>query len=130
MSGSVRVFKQDDISSDTGEVALGGLGQSPPFPAPGFTEWGIVNLRMRLTTHTADAAGLFLCTVRWNDGQADQEWDVSLAATEDATDPLNPIKNYTEVGMQIWADHSRNVTVQVKPLVAFGSIDVQIMGDP
>lgn len=92
----------------------------PPLPAPGDTEYGIVNLRMRLKTHTADLFGLYLCSVRWNDGVSDQSWDVSIQVSAG---------NYSEVGMQLWADCSRNVTVQVVPLVAGGSVDVQIMGE-
>jgi hypothetical protein len=120
MSSNGRLFKQDNISADTGEINLTGLGMSPPHPSPGYTEWGIINLRMRLTTHTADAVGQYLCSVRWNDGVSDQSWDVALSVVAG---------NYSEVGMQIWADESRNVTVQVVPLVAGGSVDVQIMGE-
>lgn len=120
MSTNTRLVVLSDISADTGELMVGGLSSYPPLPAQGVTEYGIVNLRMRLKTHTDDPSGQYLCSVRWNDGVSDQSWDVALSVTLGA---------YTEVGMQIWADESRNVTVQVVPLVAGGSVDVIIMGD-
>lgn len=118
MSSNGRIFVMDDISSDTGEVNASGLVWTPN-PAAGLSE-EVVSLRMRLKTHTADASGQYLCSVRWNDGVGDQSWDVSLSVTAG---------NYAEVGMQIWCDASRDVTVQVVPLVAGGSIDVLILGE-
>lgn len=79
----------------------------------------IVNLRMRIKTNVVDLLGLHLVTVRWNDGISDQEWNVSLSTI---------LGNYTETGVQIWADVSRAVTAQIQPLVPGGSIDVIILG--
>ncbi len=108
-----RVIDITDVSADTGELGCSGLGWTPP------PDEQVVNLRMRIKTNVPSLLGLHLVTVRWNDGVADQEWNVSLS---------NILDGYAEQPMQIWADPSRVVTAQIKPLVAGGSVDVRILG--
>ncbi len=112
---TVRGYNQTDISADTGEVVVIASPLSGGFHLPPGTQEDIVTLRMRLKTNGVFVGGAMLATVRWNDGNADQQWDVSI--TTDAG-------NYGESGLEIWMDGSRDLTIQVTPLVAGGSIDV------
>ena len=118
---TTRLFSANDITSDTGEMytTSGALSHAPPYPDPDYSET-MVRMRLRVKTNTPSLTGQFLVSVRWNDGVSDQSWDVSLNNTSGA---------YTEVGMDIWCDASRNLTVQVQPIVADGSVDVRLLGD-
>ena len=113
-----RIVELTDVSSDTGEVTILGQGLSfDPNPAQGFSEQ-IIQMRMRIKTNVPDASGQFLVSVFWNDGNSDQSWDVTLSNIAGA---------YTEVGMDIWADASRDLTYRVQPLTPGGSVDVRIL---
>jgi hypothetical protein len=112
---TIRGYVGTDISADTGEVEV--------IPAPvniyalGVAE-NIVTLRMRMRTNVPQdpyLGGQMLATVRWNDGNAVQEWNMGLSTYAD---------NYAELPQEIWADMFRAVTIQVQPLVAGGSVDV------
>jgi hypothetical protein len=121
---SARLYVGNDISSDTGEVysTSPALSHDPPHLDPGLSET-IVWMRVRMKTHTVDPDGQYLCTVRWNDGVSDQEWNVSLQTL---------LGSYIETPMDIWCDASRNLTVQVKPLhtdpLVVGTVDVVLLG--
>ena len=118
MAGNNGVFfSASDISADTGEQNMLTLNLNPN--PPQGTSAAIIDLRMRLQTHTADLLGTYLVSVRYNDGVADQAWQVALQVSAG---------NYSEQGLQIWYDDSRDVTVQIEPLVSGGSIDVLIIG--
>lgn len=110
-------FTASDISSDTGEQNMMLLNSNPN--PPQGTSNAVIDLRMRLMTHTASLLGTHLVSVRWNDGVNDQAWQVALQVSAG---------NYAEQGLQIWYDDSRDVTVQIEPLVSGGSIDVLIIG--
>ncbi len=115
---TIRGYNQLDVSADTGEVVVipGQLDQGNHLPV-GFSE-NVVTLRMRLKTHTPQdpyVGAQMLATVRWHDGNVVQEWNLALATYAD---------NYTEQGLEIWLDGSRDLTIQVQPLSAGGSVDV------
>jgi hypothetical protein len=112
---TIRGYVGTNISADTGEVVVIASPLVGGFHLAPGTQEDIVTMRMRMKTNTAFAGGNMLATVRWNDGNADQQWDVSLT-----TDP----GNYGESGLEIWMDGSRDLTIQVLPLVAGGSVDV------
>lgn len=73
---------------------------------------------MRISTNTVNALGMHLATVRWNDGKGPQEWNIALA-------PL--LDNYAEQPGEIWWDQHTDLTLQVSPLVAGGSVDVRVI---
>lgn len=115
---TIRAYAQTDISADTGEVvAIAGQLINSELPDPGFRE-DIVTLRLRLKVNTPQdpyAGGSMLATVRWHDGNVVQEWNLALPTDVD---------QYVEQGMDVWMDGSRDLTIQVRPLVSGGSVDV------
>lgn len=118
MANNGRLYVATNISADTGELGVPGLSGPPPHPAQGTSEQ-IVNFRLKLKTNTVDALGTMLVSVRYNDGDADQAWQVALNTTAG---------NYAETSQQIWCDASRNVTIQTEPLAGSGSVDVLLLG--
>lgn len=111
-------YRETDISADTGEVVVIPKSVSPAF-LPGEHE-DIVTFRMRIKTHTAEdpyAGGTMVVRVRWHDGNQVQEFLAGLAVTDGA---------YLETGQEIWMDGSRDLTIQVEPSPAGGSVDVQL----
>lgn len=115
---TLRGYVGTDISADTGEVVVIPKSPNPVF-LPGEHE-DIVTIRVRVKTHTPQnpyAGGSMVATVRWHDGNGVQEWFVGLQTTPD---------NYAESGVDIWMDGSRDLTIQVQPSVAGGSVDVQL----
>ena len=112
---TIRGYEAQDISADTGEVTVITMGGTLPLPG---TYENIITLRMRMKTNFPEypyLGGQMLATVRWNDGNADQEWNMGLSTYAD---------NYAELPQEIWADASRDVTIQVQPLIGGGSVDV------
>lgn len=112
---TTRGYIGTDVSADTGEVTVITMGA--PLPAVGTYE-NIVTLRMRMKTNTPEdpyLGGQALATVRWHDGNAVQEWNMGLSTYAD---------NYAELPQEIWADASRDVTIQVQPYIGGGSVDV------
>lgn len=114
---TARFYDGTNISSDTGVMVMIPAGPGPPPPATGVLEQ-IVPLRMRISTNTTSLLGMHLATLRWNDGKGAQEWNIAIAATLD---------NYAEQANEIWWDQHTDVTLQVSPLVAGGSIDVRLI---
>lgn len=115
---TVRGYVGTDISADTGEIVVLAKSLNPAF-AQGDHE-DVVTLRMRVKTHTPQSpflGGTMLARVRWDDGSVVQNWDIGL---------LTDVDNYAENGMDIWMDGSRDLTIQVLPVVAGGSVDVQL----
>jgi hypothetical protein len=113
---TIRGYVGTNISADTGEVVVLAKSVSPAFD-PGDHE-DIVTLRMRMKTNTPQdpyAGGTMLATVRWHDGNQVQEWNVGCNTSDG---------NYLEAGLEIWMDGSRDLTIQVQPAVAGGSVDV------
>lgn len=115
---TLRGYVGTDISADTGEVVVLAKSVNPAFN-PGDHE-DIVTLRMRMKTNVPEdpyAGGTMVATVRWHDGNQVQEWIVGCNTSDG---------NYLEAGQEIWMDGSRDLTVQVAPVIGAGSVDVQI----
>lgn len=115
---TIRGYVGTDISADTGEVVVIASALVGGFHLPPGQTEDIVTMRLRVKTHTPEipyVGGSMLVTVRWNDGNADQQWAVSSG-----TD----VGNYLEVPQEIWMDGSRDLTIQVEPAPAGGSVDV------
>lgn len=115
---TIRGYVSTNISANTGEIVVLAKSVSPAFN-PGDHE-DIVTLRMRMKTNTPQfpyLGGTMLATVRWHDGNQVQEWNVGCNTSAD---------NYLEAGQEIWMDGSRDLTIQVTPAIAGGSVDVQL----
>lgn len=115
---TIRGYVGTNLSADTGEVVVLAKPVNPAF-LQGQRE-DVVTLRMRVKVNTPQSpflGGTMLARVRWDDGNAVQNWDIGLQ-----TD----VGNYAENGMDIWMDSSRDLTIQVLPVIAGGSVDVAL----
>lgn len=113
---TIRGYDVQNISADTGEVTV--IPAATNIYSLGVIE-NIITMRMRLRTNVPEdpyLGGQMLATVRWNDGNAVQEWNMAIGTYAD---------NYAELPQEIWADMFREVTIQVTPYVpGTGSVDV------
>jgi hypothetical protein len=116
---TIRGYDVQNISADTGEVVVFPaplIGGTPPPPGTGEE---LLRLGLRNSVHTPEdpyVGGQYLVTLRYHDGKSLREENVAIQTF--ATDPLDPATyNYNETQFNIWWDHSRDLTIQVTPLV-------------
>lgn len=117
MPSSNLAYNEVDISADTGAQPLVAADD----PAPAVDE--VINMsrfQVRIKAHTTDPAGQFLVTVGWFDGQIAQAFNAAFS-------PVGA-SDYVDSSVQeAWHDRSQDMTIQVQPLVAGGSVDVQVL---